>query len=153
MGGKAIDETGNRYGKLLVHKRVDKGDGVAWWECRCDCGNVSTVRGHHLRQGDAKSCGCQWTENMRKIRRDQYHEGTQPVQFTGKLPLNNKSGCRGVCWDTRLNKWRCVLYFKKRCYFLGNFEAYDDAVKARRLAEEKYVKPLLEKYCVNTDGK
>ena len=30
----------------------------AYWECQCDCGNITNVRGTHLRQGKIVSCGC-----------------------------------------------------------------------------------------------
>jgi hypothetical protein len=52
---------GDKFGRLtalmptIIHgsNRRDPG-----WECRCDCGNVSVVRSHHLRSGHTKSCGC-----------------------------------------------------------------------------------------------
>lgn len=28
------------------------------WECRCDCGRITTVTGYALRQGTTVSCGC-----------------------------------------------------------------------------------------------
>lgn len=28
------------------------------WLCRCDCGNITTVRTYSLKCGDTKSCGC-----------------------------------------------------------------------------------------------
>lgn len=30
----------------------------AYWKCKCDCGNIITVRGTNLRNGKTKSCGC-----------------------------------------------------------------------------------------------
>lgn len=55
-----INEVGNRYGKLLV-LRLDtdaKKSGGAKWICRCDCGNIVSVLGKTLRQGQTLSCGC-----------------------------------------------------------------------------------------------
>lgn len=57
-----IDLVGKRFGRLLVLGR----EGVTVngvhtrirWACRCDCGNRHVTEGRHLRQGDAKSCGC-----------------------------------------------------------------------------------------------
>ena len=53
------DETGNRYSRLSVIclSYVDI-KGLAFWECKCDCGNVITVAGSALRSGNTKSCGC-----------------------------------------------------------------------------------------------
>ena len=46
-----IDETNNRYGKLLV--LGDSGNrsysGEVMWECRCDCGTIFSVRSTNLR--------------------------------------------------------------------------------------------------------
>ena len=55
---RAIDETGNRYGRLLVLERSDGIDGRAAWLCECDCGNHVIVKGKELRNGHTRSCGC-----------------------------------------------------------------------------------------------
>ena len=63
-----INETGNRYGRLLVLGRADKryGRGEAYWWCHCDCGDDTVVRGNNLRSGNTKSCGCLWKERVRE---------------------------------------------------------------------------------------
>jgi hypothetical protein len=49
---KVIDETGNRYGHLVVIKRVESDSrGQARWKCLCDCGNKTIVTGTYLRSG------------------------------------------------------------------------------------------------------
>lgn len=54
-----IDETGNRYGKLIVLEFVEQEKYMdAYWLCQCDCGNKAIVRGACLRTGNTKSCGC-----------------------------------------------------------------------------------------------
>lgn len=52
------DETGSRYGMLIVLKEVSPRRNQAYWLCRCDCGNEKEVRGSSLRNGVVKSCGC-----------------------------------------------------------------------------------------------
>lgn len=47
------DETGNKYGKLLVIGPSNKG---GWWKWECDCGNSGEHRGATIRK--ASSCGC-----------------------------------------------------------------------------------------------
>lgn len=57
--GKLIDLTGTVVGKLTVINRAVNGKyGHAHWNCRCECGNFSIVRGYHLVDGSTKSCGC-----------------------------------------------------------------------------------------------
>jgi hypothetical protein len=53
---KEKDETGKRYGKLLVMER-DSLDNRKW-VCRCDCGKRTSVYGTSLREGSTRSCGC-----------------------------------------------------------------------------------------------
>lgn len=58
---KLIDLTGNRYGRLTVVGR-DKGRKLTYWRCRCDCGEMVSVRGDHLKEGRVQSCGCYQAE-------------------------------------------------------------------------------------------
>lgn len=51
---KRINLIGQKFGRLTVTKYVGKRK----WECRCDCGKNTTVRGDHLREGHTMSCGC-----------------------------------------------------------------------------------------------
>lgn len=54
-----INETGNRYGRLIVINRLSNNrHGSAIWLCQCDCGTMLSVRGNSLRQGHHQSCGC-----------------------------------------------------------------------------------------------
>lgn len=54
-----IDLTGKRYGELVVVKRSENtSKGLATWECKCDCGKTTIVRGSSLRNSTVKSCGC-----------------------------------------------------------------------------------------------
>ena len=58
---KYLDLSSLRFGRLLVVKRAATARGhgkEAWWIARCDCGRTTTVRGHSLRRGYTRSCGC-----------------------------------------------------------------------------------------------
>lgn len=70
MGRKAIDETGNRYGRLVVIERAGSvPNGPARWLCKCDCGKEATVKGSDLRRGSTRSCGCLREERVPPITR------------------------------------------------------------------------------------
>lgn len=57
--GTFIDLTGKRFGRLTVIRRIpNEGKKFILWECICDCGNVTKVRGSNLRNGHTTSCGC-----------------------------------------------------------------------------------------------
>lgn len=57
---KAIDLTNKRYGMLVAKRQVYRENDKhhAFWECKCDCGNLVIVRKDSLESGHAKSCGC-----------------------------------------------------------------------------------------------
>lgn len=66
----ANDLTGQKYGRLVVVKRVEnyitpKGTQHSRFLCRCDCGKEISVRGHDLKTGNTKSCGCLKQEVVR----------------------------------------------------------------------------------------
>ena len=67
MAGILKDETGKRFGRLVVIERdYDKSKHDAFWFCRCDCGNVISTMGNRLRDGSCQSCGCLQRELLSK---------------------------------------------------------------------------------------
>lgn len=52
-----------------------------------------------------------------------------------KIHSNNTSGKSGITYREDSNKWRARLWFKGKCYSLGSFISYDDAVNARNNKE------------------
>lgn len=64
---KFQDLTGNKYNHLTVLKRAPNQGKNTMWECRCDCGNITTVSAPHLKSGHTKSCGCLHKETMRNM--------------------------------------------------------------------------------------
>lgn len=144
------DLTGKRFGKLIVIKRVGSKNSSPTWECKCDCGNTKIVSSKNLIYGLVKSCGCLREDFCKNELREKYQEyrveGTN-VAFlkSKKLNSNNKSGVRGVHKNKR-GKWRAEIVFKKKWYHLGVYDKFEDAVKARKEAEERLFKPIIEKY-------
>ena len=57
------DLTGQKFNKLTVVNRAESrrqpsGKLVTYWNCKCECGNTTQVRGCDLKDGHIKSCGC-----------------------------------------------------------------------------------------------
>ena len=73
-------------------------------------------------------------------------EGTTLPSLIAKIPKNNTSGVKGVFWDKSREKWSASITFQGKKISLGRFDIIEDAAKARKAAEEKYHKPMLEKY-------
>lgn len=57
MALRKIDRTGDVYGRLRVIGRSPEYK-LAYWDCICDCGKSTTVRGDYLSRGLTRSCGC-----------------------------------------------------------------------------------------------
>ena len=55
---KVHDLTGKKFGMLTVVGIADTETRKTYWVCRCDCGNMKTVRSDGLLCGAIKSCGC-----------------------------------------------------------------------------------------------
>ena len=55
------------------------------------------------------------------------------------LPSNNTSGAIGVCWDKRAKKWKGHIMINGKTKHLGYFINKEDAIKARKEADIKYI--------------
>ncbi len=65
---KFNDLTGRRFGKLYVMHMIDQRDNTfIMWKCRCDCGNIVSVRGSSLTSGATKSCGDRRCKKITKV--------------------------------------------------------------------------------------
>lgn len=53
------DLTNKTFGKLTVIERdFSKKGHFVYWLCKCECGNIVSVRGNDLKNGKTNSCGC-----------------------------------------------------------------------------------------------
>lgn len=51
---------------------------------------------------------------------------------------SNKSGVTGVYWNKSMKKWSATIGINYKMIHLGSYDDFDEAVKARKEAEEKY---------------
>ncbi len=75
--------------------------------------------------GNYELGNCRWADNATQ----QQNRGTQ---------RNSKTGQSGVIWSNRLNKFRTRILVRGREIYLGVFTNFDEAVKVRKQAEQKY---------------
>lgn len=152
MYGNIKDLVGQKYGRLTVIKFNGSVKYCAIWECKCDCGNSVNVRAKDLRSGNTKSCGCYAKEIHTKVGKENFKKAeiiehvNIPLLLNPKLRVTNKSGVTGVWWETTKQLWASEIWFQCKRYKLGRYDKFDDAVKARKRAEEKLHGDFLKWY-------
>ena len=141
---------GSRFGRLVVIEKDHVAKKTSFWKCKCDCGNTTVVNTSSLKTGNTTSCGCRNIEiqqnavyrNIRTLD----HEGTNLAILTMKRSKRNTSGVKGVSWNKTSKQWIAQLRFRGENVLHKSFKSKQDAISARKEAEEKFVKPFLEKY-------
>lgn len=148
-GKNKKDIEGRRFGRLIALYPTSHRDrhGVVCWMCRCDCGNLTEVAASSLLNGTCKSCGCLKKENQVKISSRLHHIDGTCVEFLEKRKKrkDNKSGFRGV-YQNKNGKYRVSIGFRGKRIYLGVYDLFDDAVKARLNAERELYGQFLEQY-------
>ena len=144
---------GDRFGKLTVI-----GFNGKYAVCKCECGNIKSIRKTSLtsKKCPTKSCGCiqkqiahdignkTIAENGRKqIERNMTYNTNFQVITQDKPPVNNTSGAKGVSWNKGRESWDAYINIHGKRIRLGRYAKFEDAVKARKRAEEEYYQPLI----------
>lgn len=151
---KSPDITGQVFGKLTVICRSDKrgsrGDRTTpLWECRCECGAITYKAKDTLTNPDLSMCAeCAKRYAVEKARaKAGYVEGTQLAKIRDMTPgIANTSGHRGVYYDSRYDRYRAQIIFKRKRYYLGTYKNIEDAIKARQCAEENLFRGFIESH-------
>lgn len=137
------DVTGKRFGKLVVLKEL----GYRRVLCRCDCGSIKEVNKSHLLSGDIVSCGCVLKQTAIKSREPKLYKGTDINKIsTSAATSRSSTGIRGVSYSKRRGKYSANIGFRGQKFELGYFDTIEEAAKARKTAEERLYKPLIEEW-------
>lgn len=136
---KKRDLTGQRFGKLTALAPAENVGGRTAWRCRCDCGREAVVKTCNLCSGHTKSCGCRnGPGGPRSALGLTYIDGTCVEMLAAKtVRRNNTSGVPGVDWRASKQRWRAMICFQGKRHYLGSYSQFEEAVKARKRAEEE----------------
>lgn len=123
------------------------------YKCKCFCGNLFFATYTELKRKKVKSCGClkiYRPQNLEKAiskYKEMYLKDNTNLKAiqNNKIYSNNKSGIKGVFYSKVEKKWIAFLTIKNKRY-KKRFNNKEDAIKYRKLLEEKYFKPILDKY-------
>lgn len=121
-------KTGDRFGLLTVADACIGSDGRTQYICRCDCGNIITLSQSHLVK--RYSCGCLTSDFI-----PDSDVKAESFVHLGKKTSRNTSGYPGVSWRKDKEKWAARIYFNGKEHCLGYYSNKDDAIKARKEAE------------------
>lgn len=129
---------GRKFGNLIVIKEI----GHKNYLCLCECGNSAIRLYDSLMATNPSKCCCdKCGKGIRAnaSREKVFKDGTQPSKILpNKKPTKaNKSGVVGVNWDKSRNMWQASLRFKGHKYNLGRYKNIQDAIDARRKAENE----------------
>ena len=142
---RSPDLSGQVFGHLTVLRqaegRILRGNQkrIAW-ECRCDCGNLVRRTSASLISTKERMCSECARKNSAKRATESagFEQGTQIPKITEmKLTAANTSGCRGVYYRKNTDTWEARLKFRGKLMSFGTYRNYEDAVKARKRAEEE----------------
>lgn len=146
---------GKIFGELTVLKRVNN-EGNSRYLCRCSCGKEVVLVGAVLLAGQQKTCGHVHETGYEKFSEikdlgtkdleSKRVEGTSLYAISTKKPKNNKSGYKGVSYMKNKGKYRAYIGLRGKQINLGLYDTAEEAYLARLAGEEKYYKPILEKY-------
>ena len=112
---KVHDLTGQKFGLLTVIGLAETDTRKTYWVCKCDCGNMKTVRSDSLLCGAIKSCGCikrkQDEVNLTKNHRHKMSGTRIYSEWQGmKGRCYNKGNARYADWGGRgievCEQWR-----------------------------------------------
>lgn len=128
---------GRRFGRWTVVDEEKRGKAY-FCLCRCDCGTMRWVRKGTLKNGTSKSCGCGKTKNNELL----YRDSVSLRQLGKTMPYkSNKLGIRGI--SIKEGKYRAQICKHGKQVELGCFHTLEEAISARREAEEQYKNEVL----------
>lgn len=114
--GKAIDLTGQKFGRWTVIRRSFPNGNKKQpkWLCKCECGTEKTIIGQSLRVGTSRSCGCLNSEATSKRNRLEYGLAIKRRIFGNYKRMAKK---RGINFE--LNFKYFIELTQKDCKYCG----------------------------------
>lgn len=144
---RKVNMTGKIVKDLLFLEPSGYKNGKVIWKCKClKCGRICNRTISKAKE--VGTCGNHRdgkTLNENRKKRTQV-DGTIVQTLTQKVSKNNTSGIKGVSFDKTRKLWVAQIGFQGKNYSLGKFKKIEDAEKARKDAEDRFFKPIIDKY-------
>lgn len=140
--------SGQKFGSLTVLFPTEKRNykGSVLWHCKCACGNEADISEDALVHGNYKSCGCQKKSQASKLTSyHHFYNGTCLEYLKRPLRSDNRTGVAGV-YTLPNGMYKAGIGFMGEKYYLGRFNTFEEAVSARKYAEEKLFIPFIKAF-------
>jgi len=114
-----VNHVGERFGRLTATK-VAGYQGPrkqTLWECKCDCGSVTTVRAETLVGGRTKSCGCLQKETASRNGKRRILPNGEASRRALVGAYKKNARIRGIMWG--LSEERLNELFRGKCFYCG----------------------------------
>jgi hypothetical protein len=115
------DLTGLRYHRLVVIKRHPNINGKVMWECVCDCGTETIVRGDAFTQkasNHTRSCGCLQKEKAAENGKKGYLGFNVYLKNCVLLNYKQRADKHGI--EFKLSREEFMSFLDKSCAYCGN---------------------------------
>lgn len=134
---RRIDETGHRFGSLVVQRRAGVSGKSTAWLCKCDCGREVVVRGQRLRRGSVTHCGCLYEPVPRKTGTKHHNWKGESVGYHAlHIWVNRnkvKTGVCSLCGANRYTEWGMMTE-----NFSRNLDDYIEVCKPCHMRMDKH---------------
>ena len=135
-GYNIYDYIGKKYNHLTIIKNLNKIDknNSKLILCKCDCGKEKEMVFTQVLNGEVKSCGCKQGYLSKRSRKKGIKNRLE--FYKNQTISSNKTGYTGISLVN--GKYRVRIQLHGKSHHLGYFNTLEEAIKARKLAEEKY---------------
>lgn len=112
---------GDLFGKLTIIDKSDIHKGKQFWNCKCECGNLTKAWTSQLNRGVKKSCGCLRSETSRKSIAKPILGRTLPYgeAARNKLYFTYRFDAKGKDVDFCLTRDQFSILTKGNCAYCG----------------------------------
>ena len=133
---KRIDLTGRQFGDLTVKEKAETNKKGRYWTCTCVCGNEIVVKQSDLKNRVITSCGHSEQADKKPVKKSRISKrkkssakkSSTGTGYVGVSQVELKSGTR----------FKANISVDGKNKHLGTFDTLEEAVEARKEAEEIY---------------
>lgn len=134
---------GDRFGRLTVVSDAPKRGNEKIWNCKCDCGNITSVLDNNLKRDHTKSCGrCRNRfENRFEIINDEIKVYTSKDKHFFILSKESFWVLRDYCWVSSLSNGNLYISAHMKGAYKQAGNKYRSIFLHRILMKEELLKP------------